>query len=374
MTDPAIAPEKPRQKGRLKDQGFALMAVLIIVIIVPIVVFGATFFITSSISRYDAQTRNMKALYLAEAGIHRAIYNIRSTGSLGTVANWDANNQIAVTAISGCSNQFKSVGTSVQGGDTVKRTVYAQVSGNNVQIYMEGSEAVNPLPPCCSTVWWPFSEGAGTTTGTAPYTGTLGFTAGANPAWTTDRLGAAGKALWFNNGANYNNYVLVLDSTGTDIDLTTTGTIMAWVNSTTHVTNAGVVTKGTGAQNAYALRVNRQNNNWAYLELWIGNTRRWRSPTNFLGTGTWYHVAVSWGPGKVQGYRNGAPGTAVAATYTAPSNAQNIYIGTGTTVATAFKGKIDEVYIYKCQKTDAEIKAYYNSTCAGSGATPCPQP
>ncbi len=351
------------------------MTVLIIVIIVPIVVFGVTAFITSSVSRHDAQARNMKALYLAQAGIQRAIFNIESSVSPVLNVNVDANSQIAVTVGNQCSNlyQLDSVGTSVSSGNSISRKVFAQYdsTANKVSYYFEGDHTNAPALVCCSGIAWPFSEGSGTTTGTAPYVGTLGFTAGANPTWWTPGLGVDGRALFFNNGTNYNNYVLVLDSAGPTLDLTTTGTIMAWINSTTHVTS-GIVVKG--ASDAYSLEIFRQNSTWAQLDLYVGNTRRWRSAVNFIGTGTWYHVAVSWGPGKMQGYKNGLPGTAVVGTYTAPINTQALYIGTATTAATAFKGKIDEVYIYACQKSDAEIKAYYNSTCAGSGATPCPQP
>lgn len=352
------------------------MTVVVIVVLVPIVVFATTSFISTSLLRHTVQNRNMKALYLAQAGIHRAIYNITSAGSPGTPLNVPiGSDTIAVTLVNSCSNiyQLKSIGTSVQTTypTQIKRTVFAQYdsSSKKVGIFQEGDGTGVPAPVCCNDYWWPFSEGSGTSTGTAPYVGTLGFTVGANPIWTTDRLGATGKALLFNNGTGYNNYVLVPDSNG--LDLTTTGTIMAWVNSTTHVTS-GMVQKG--ASRAYSMTMLRQNSTWGRLELYIGNTRRWQSPTNFIALNTWYHFAVSWGPGKVQGYKNGLPGTAVVGTYTAPVNTQGLYIGTATTAATAFKGKIDEVHIHPCQKTDAEIKAYYNATCAGSGATPCPQP
>jgi hypothetical protein len=358
------------------------MAVLIIVIIVPIVVFGITFFITSSTIRYDAQTRSMKALYLAEAGIHQGIFNIRSTGSLGTVADWDANNQITVTQIPGCSNQLKSVGTSISSVDSIKRTVYAQFASNNVQIYMEGLEAVNPLPPCCSEISWPFSEGSGNTTGTAPYQGTL-TPGNPNPGWTSDRLGVANRALMFNDTGTH-DYVIVNDSTGSDLDLTFAGTVMAWINPSAipNQNMQAIVHKGgaTTASNAYALFLDQTSNNRARVSFWI-----YQGTTQYLASGAsnavlrnrWVHLAGVWDSAGLRVYRNGLPdGTTATANRVANSNNNSLYMGASGTLATAqeFAGKIDEVFVYGCRKTDADIKAYYNSTCAGSGATPCPQP
>jgi hypothetical protein len=365
------------------------VTVLLIVILVPIVVFGVTFFITSSITRYDTQTRSARAMYLAEAGIHRAIFNIKSTGSVGTVSNWDTDNQIAVSVVAQCSNayQLKSKGTSVAGGSQLSRTVYAQYSANNISLYLEGNDST-VLPPlvCCDEVWWPFSEGSpATVTGTAPYQGTL-LPAGNRPAWIADRLGVANRALRFNQ-SNPTNYVLVADPLPAPslLDLTTGGTLMAWIYIDTQVAGASVVHKGgsTVASNAYALILNRRNANQGRVNLWIYNasgTRILATGSTDIGTGAatgWHHIAGTWETSGLSVYRDGLPnGTTASINPTARTNNNSLYIGAMGTLAsgTEFRGRIDEVYIYGCAKTAAEIKAYYNATCAGSGATPCPQP
>jgi len=363
------------------------MTVLLIVILVPIIVFGTTSFISSSLVRHTTQNRNMKALYLAQAGLHRAIYRIEAgLTPITTVGDFGSGDTIAVTQEAQCSNvyQLKSIGTSVASTypTQISRTVSAQYdsSTNKVSIYQEGAD---PLPPCCTTLWWPFSEGApATVTGTAPYQGAL-LPATNRPPWTTDRLNVANRALLF-NATNPSNYVMVTDPGSSDLDLTTSGTVMAWIRPAAIPNQArqSIVHKGstTVASDAYSLLLFRQSANQGRVRFWIYNaagTQYVVSGNTNMGLNTWYHIAGVWDSTGLRVYRNGAPdGTLVSANRVARTNNNSLYIGTSGTLTTAteFSGKIDEIYIYGCRKTDAEIKAYYNSTCAGSGATPCPQP
>ncbi|MDD5226000.1 MAG: LamG domain-containing protein [Candidatus Omnitrophica bacterium] len=354
------------------------MTVLIIVILVPIVVFGVTAFITSSVSRHDAQARNMTALFLAQSGIHKAIFNIKATGTPLPVSNIDANNTISVTVVAQCSNvyQLKSIGTSVLSGDSISRTVFAQYDSgaNKISLYLENDGAGILPPMCCNETWWPFSEGLGNTTGISPYQGTL--TPGSpNPGWITDRLGVAARALRFNQN-NPTNYVVVPDPlpAPSKLDLTTAGTVMAWVYVDTQVANASVVHKGgtTTASNAYALILNRRNSSQGRVNFWIYNgpgngTRYLATGGTDIGTGGstgWHHIAGTWGSNGLRVYRDGQPDGSNAAVQTARTNNNSLYIGAMGTLAsgTEFRGRIDEVYIYGCQKSDAEILAYYNAS------------
>ena len=366
------------------------MTVLIIVILVPIIVFGATQFITSSLVRYTTQNRNMKALYFAQAGIHRAIFDIESNGTPSLPLNVSiGNDTIAVTLVAQCSNvyQLRSIGTSVESNypTQISRTVFAQYDSgaNNVSLYQEGDGTGVPAPVCCDEVWWPFSEGSpATVTGSAPYQGTLLPTTN-RPTWTTDRLNVANRALLF-NAANPSNYVMVTDPSPSVLDLTTSGTVMTWIRPAAipNQSRQSIVHKGgaTTVSDAYSLFLFRQSANQGRVRFWIYNaagTQYQVSGSTNMGLNTWYHIAGVWDSTGLRVYRNGVPdGTLVTANRVARTNNNSLYIGTSGTLATAteFNGKIDEVYIYACRKTDAEIKAYYNSTCAGSGATPCPQP
>lgn len=346
------------------------MAVLIIVIIVPIVVFGVTSFITSSVARYDAQTRNMKALYLAEAGIHRAIFNIKSTGTPLPVSDWDGSNQIAVTLAAQCSNiyQLKSIGTSVASGSSISRTVFAQYdsTANKVTLYLE-SDGTGILPPtCCDQIWWPFSENTGYTTNTAPYAGALTPANVNGPAWVAGRVGTA---LRFNQAATH-NYVIVPDSAG--LDLTTQGTVMAWFYMTAFPANGtGIVRRGSltsaSTQEAYGLLVVTSGSNRRVrfmLRESSGGTQRTVDGNTSLAINTWYHVAGTWGPAGLRIYVNGAQQGSNATIRASYNTTSPLHIGTLRTnnTGTRFFGVIDEVYLHACQKTAQEILDYYNAT------------
>ena len=368
------------------------MTVLVIVIIVPIIVFGITFFVTSSLTRYETQNRSMKALYLAQAGIQKGIFNIRSTGSPLPVDDWSPSNQIEVTVVAQCANvyQLASKGTSVSSSypAQISRTVFAQYdsTANKVSIYMEGDGTGIPAPVCCDDISWPFDEGHGTVTGIAPYQGSL-LPSSNRPSWVADRTGAAGNALAFNQ-SNPTNYVAVSDPlpAPSSLDLTASGTVMAWIYPTNIPNQAQqtIVHKGgsTTSSNAYALFLRRQSNQRARVRFWIyqgaGNgTQYLASGGTNMDRNAWYHIAGVWDSSGLRVYRNGLPdGTTVTANRVARTNNDPLYIGASGTLAAAqeFAGRIDEVHVYGCRKTDEEIKAYYNSTCAGSGASPCPQP
>lgn len=348
------------------------MTVLIIIIIVPIVVFGITFFITSSITRYDSQTRSLKALYLAEAGIHRAIFNIKSTGTPLPVSNWDASNTISLTLVAQCSNiyQLKSIGTSITSGDSISRTVFAQYdsSENKISLYLESDGTGIPPPTCCDQIWWPFSEGSGNVTGTAPYVGNL--TPGSpNPAWAPDRFLIANKALIFNQGATH-NYVTVPYQPG--LNLTASGTITAWIRLTALPANGtGIVRRGSStsasAQEAYGLLVVTSGSN-RRIQLMLresdGGAQRTVNAANNLAINTWYFIAGSWGGDGMKVWVNGVTQGSNSAVRTSYATTSPLHIGTLRTnnAGTRFFGTIDEVKLYACQKTTQDIVDLYNAS------------
>ena len=357
------------------------MTVLIVVILVPIIVFATTSFITSSLVRYTTQNRNIRALYLAQAGIHRAIFNIESTGTPGTPLNVSiGNDTIAVTLVAQCSNlyQLKSIGTSVASTypTQISRTVFAQydATANNVSLYIEGDGTGIPAPVCCDGVWWPFSEGSGYSTGTSPYVGTLTPSNATGPAWVADRKAVAAKALSFNQ-AGATNYVIVNDSANSALDLTTVGTITAWVYvpSTFPITTdkIGLVVKGNSTTDQpYGLAIHYQNSNYRTVELLLrssnnGTQRVLTGPNNTgFSYNTWTYLAASWGPLGFRVYVNGALANSNATVYSSYVNNGALTMGVQATnqAGTRFRGTLDEVHVYACQKSDAEILAEYNAT------------
>ncbi len=351
------------------------MTVLLVVILVPIVVFATTSFVSNSLVRYTTQNRNMKAMYLAQAGIHRAIYNIKSSGTIGVFPVTIGSDTIAVTELNAgtCRQtgyQLKSVGTSVASSypTLISRTVSAEyeIPIGNVKQYTEGST----LATCCGGIWWPFSEGTGYSTGTAPYAGTLTPSTANGPAWVADRKGVAARALSFNAAAT-TNYVTVPDSAG--LDLISAGTLMAWIYIPSALgvsfDGTGIVHKGNSTTNEpYGLIIRRQNASKRFIRMVLrssnGGTQRVVTGTTVLPYNTWLHVAGSWGALGMRVYLNGAVQASNATVYASYANANALTIGVtaSATANTRFRGTIDEVFIYNCQKTDAEILTYYNAT------------
>lgn len=358
----------------MKSKGFALVAVILIVVIVPIAVFGITFFVTSSITRYETQTRNMQGLYLAQAGIHRAIFNIESTGTPLPVANWNANNTISVTADVPSVTKWglTSTGTSVSGASSLKRIVYAEYDSaiNRISAYLEKPVTGAPIFPFTFYGYkWGLDEGLGATTGTTPVIGTLTGTppTATLPAWVAGRVK---NALNFNQGGATHNYVLVPDNAG--LDVIAAGSLMAWIRMTAlPATGTGIVRRGASNnaanQEAYGLLIVTSGANRRVrfiLRESSGGTQRVATGGTNLAINTWYHVAGTWGSAGLRVYLNGVQDGVNATVYSSYNTTSPLHIGTLRTnnTGTRFFGTIDEVYLHTRQLSAAEILAYYNAT------------
>jgi hypothetical protein len=358
----------------LKSKGFALGAVLVIVVLVPIAVFGITFFVTSSITRYEAQTRNMKALYLAEAGIHRAIFNIESTGTPLPVSNWSANNLITVTADVPSVTKWglTSTGTSVSPAPFFRRVVYAEYDSaiNRISAYLEKPVSGAPLFPFTFYGYkWGLDEGLGGTTGTTPVIGTLRGTSptATLPAWVAGRVR---NALSFNQAPATHNFVLVPDNAG--LDVISAGSLMAWIRMTAlPATGTGIVRRGSetsvSSQEAYGLLIITSGANRRVrfiLRSSSGGIQRAATGATNLAINTWYHVAGTWGASGLRVYLNGVQDGVNATVYSSYNTTSPLHIGTlrRNASGTRFFGIIDEVYLHTRQLSAAEILAYYNAT------------
>jgi len=355
----------------LNKRGSALLTVLIIVILVPIIVFGATTFISNSLVRYTTQNRNMQALYLAQGGIHRAIYYIQTTATpVWPLSVPVGGNTIAVSRVASCSNIYQLVSTGTSVATTyptaISRSVFAEYdsTANKISKYLEGTGAGIPVPVCCDDLYWSFDNVNANKTETTPvqavYQGTLTAVSHNVPARVNDRFGSAQKALDFNSGNNV-NFVGVFDSSG--LGLTTAGTLMAWVDIGTTVASAAVIHKGgttTGTMD-YALILDKNGNNNSRIQLTINGVTSYQSNINVSKTG-WHHIAATWGPGGMCTYLDGGNQSCNATQPTARTNNQSLYIGKAGISGAGFIGAIDEVHIFSCQKTLSEINSIYVST------------
>lgn len=88
-----------------KTRGIALIACVMLIVFVSIAVLGVSRFIVERLSGLDANRVYINSLYLAQAGVHNALYNFRFNDrgggngyfSLGTT-NIDTSNSFSITA------------------------------------------------------------------------------------------------------------------------------------------------------------------------------------------------------------------------------------------------------------------------------------
>lgn len=357
------------------------MTVLLIVVLVPIIIFGVTHFVSSSLVRYSTQNRNAKAEYLAQAGIHRAIYNLEATGSPGGPnLDWDANNTITLTASvasGGCGSYLlRSKGTSISTSYPTQVSRWAAAiynpTLNQLSRYVQDTtDGVLNATCCTRDIIWPYEENTGRST--TSNTGLVGqFCNGATcpsatgVAWQAGIVGSYALTMSPSSG-NVTYYVRVSDNT--TLDLTTAGTVMAWVNFSNVSTNAGIVHKGQATNNsdmAYSLALN--NSRRVAFTVASGSsaaTRTTLASTTRPPAGTWVHVAGTWGTAGMAVYYNGQLLVSNSTVKIAQNSSGSLQHGVKypTNNATRCRCSMDDVRIYNCAKTADEIKSYYNSTC-----------
>lgn len=341
--------------GLLDRRGFALATVLLIVIVVPIAVFGITFFITNTAHQYDSQARFSKALYLAQAGIQKAVFGIASTGAVPAVPDWNANNKIALTLVaSGCNiYQLKATGTSVAPSnptDQISRTVFAQydATARKISMYLEGDGTGVPPPSGIAMVYdWEFPEGSGAITGAAPYTATIVGAQPARVAWVAGPDGAGDWAIRFNITSTH-TYARVPDHP--TLDLSSGGVIEVRVRFNSAPPNScGIVHKGNLSNNsdeAYGISLSGRR-----FRLELRNTSG--NPVSLQGTtvpvqNVWYLVRGEWSPAGMRIYVNGVLENSNATAVTVRNTAGTLQFGTKYTNNSGQRSQvtIDDVKIY----------------------------
>lgn len=206
---------------------------------------------------------------------------------------------------------------------------------------------------------WNMNEGSGTTTGQGAYQGQII----GNAVWTS---GKVGEALHFDG---VDSRVSIPDSP--TLDLTTAGTVGAWVYMDSITPFGGIVHKGDRtdfSDEAYT------------LQFWTGNTiilgitdssnnlRMVQTNTVFVPN-TWYYVAGTWDSTGMRIYVNGNLDRSGIDTGVARNSAGSLNIGAqtstyydGTYHNFPFQGVIDEASISNKALSSDEIKLYYNST------------
>ena len=187
--------------------------------------------------------------------------------------------------------------------------------------------------------------------------GNNGITNGANLVLGLEQLG---NALNFNGVSEYVNI-----AHNSSLDLTADLTIEAWINPKLGGGSDGIISKGTGDNDAaytYYLSVR----NTGQIDFSGGNSSGGRAwdlttiPDDALTANTWQHIVASVGGNKAKVYVNGK----LIKTFdnvlsTRQSNTNNAMIGRSKTTGEYWDGLLDEVRIYAQALTLGQIQKHY---------------
>lgn len=179
--------------------------------------------------------------------------------------------------------------------------------------------------------------------------------------------GKIGSAMAFDGDMDY---VRLNDNPA--LDLTTAGSIGAWVKITAFDNNfAGIIRKGGLADDsdlAYSLefRAGRR----IRLRIVGSSSSLYLDSTSTLTTGIWYHVAGTWGPAGMAIYIDGRLDTSQTGTLTVRNTTGTVQIGAQLDEAFnpsqknyGFYGLMDEVFIINTQKNLCGIRDIFSNPC-----------
>jgi hypothetical protein len=216
---------------------------------------------------------------------------------------------------------------------------------------------VQTVYPVDLTSLWHFDEGSGITASDAidSNPGTLSAASGGLPTWTTGKFNGA---LLFNGN---NQWVGVSDNN--NLDLTTGGTVMAWIKLSSYVNFGGVIHKGDYTSfndECYSLQL--WNDSSIEFDIYdAAGTLHMANATTHLQNGVWYFVVGTWDTQSVRIYVNGVREGAVVGTFAARTNNAGLNLGGQAKESPyyTFGGIVDEPAILGRGVSDAEVKAMF---------------
>jgi hypothetical protein len=215
---------------------------------------------------------------------------------------------------------------------------------------------VSTAPPAGPVAAYAFDEGTGTTARDS---------AGTNHAtlnratWTTSGHASRGLAL---NGVDQN--ASVPDAAA--LDLTTAGTIEAWVRPTTVVGQRSLLTKESPTGLSYQVQpVGSGGRPSAAFNTGSGDLRM--NAGSALALNTWSHVAVTLSGTIARLYVNGAQVASRTVSGTLAQTSGVLRIGGAATFGDWFAGTVDDLRIYNRALSQLEIVTDRNNPVASSG-------
>lgn len=236
------------------------------------------------------------------------------------------------------------------------------VSALTAAITAYGAQIVSPIAPDALIGHWAFDDGTGTTAKDYSDNGFDGTfktdtsgAGGGTPTWATDRYGNAGKAIYFDKGA----FIEVPYRAAINPEQIT---IALWVNAKEVRENNRFL--GLYSWHGYKFQLQSANKPFFTAATDLGIYDRDTDPSLILDT--WYHLAVTFGDGKMTFYVNGlqikvweeVPGNLV------PITDHNLSFGNDNAAQSSstsyFHGTLDEIRMYNTVLSATQITSIYN--------------
>jgi hypothetical protein len=283
------------------------------------------------------------------------------TAAASLIVSGSSNKQTLVpdaNIVFGGSAANRTVTVTPAAGQTGTATITVTVSDGTASTPTSFGLTVNAVPAGLRAAY-AFSEGQGPNTADASGNVNTGVLTN-GPTWTTGRYG---NAISFDG---VNDFVTAPDSAS--LDLTTTGTIEAWVRLNAVGLWHGLIAKGnanTDSAHNYALEVT--NGNRARCILGNGGTFQVLDSVLTLAAGTFRHLACTWNGTTLALYVDGALNASAAQTVTPAGNTAPLFLGQFGGNSDRLNGILDEVRIYSRALAVGEIQADMNTPIAAAG-------
>ena len=374
----------------LSHRGSLLLITLMFLTVLALLVTAFLFFVNAAQNITAGQEYNVKAFYLAEAGMNKAMWYLISPHQ---APNGLTNGSWRTTAYPAAAGSGATDPRKETFADGSIYTMWVENYALDGSIYITAQSTVNGLirtvyqrvmPGTIPVGWWKFDEATSGSTPTIAkdyggnsYNGTL--TGG--PTWAVGTIGTG--ALYFNGTDD--QYVSVNDADG--LDVTTGLTIAYWFKKVKNNSAAGIVCKKNNSGNGVVWGI--QSNGSDKMEMDVGNAG---STTTYYVTGSqkindaiWHHYAVTYDATSktasiyVDGSLDaaGQPGTIGGGSGTLwPGNLEAstgvLIIGKGLPGNRKGEGTVDDVRIYNRALSATEVLSLKNNGTVGTGLSVIP--
>lgn len=294
-----------------------------------------------------------------------------SDGTASSASDYDATSQAVSFADGDVADKTVSIpitddGT-YEGNETVNLTLSAPTGGATLGSLRTAVLTIidNDTPTPSGIVGlWTFDEASGTAGDTSGSSNTGTLTNGA-----TRDVGISGNALSLDG---VDDYVSIADSNS--LDVSSSFTIMAWVNpSIAQTTFRSVLSKSGGSNHTYFMFASSESlycpNSGPIAGFSDGVSQIELCHGVAVPPNTWTLLTAVYNGANLTIYKNAIQVATRSASGSVPNSSGILRIG-ASQWGEYFSGKIDDVRIYNTALTQGEIQTIYSSVGAGSLAAP----